>query len=135
MESSMISEEKKKIRSLLEAINRAWIEGQPEKLHDYFHEDMVIAQPGGAVYGRGKDMCVDSYKGFLSQADIIHFKESEPIIDMWGTTAVAAYTYELTYSLGDKEQKDSGVDLFIFSQTGERWLAVWRALLPSPQET
>jgi hypothetical protein len=133
VDSNLKSEEKEEIRSLLRAINRAWVEGQPEKLNDYFHEDMVIAQPGGPVYGRGKKKSVESYKDFLSRANIIKFKDAEPQIEIWDNTAVASYSFELTYTLDGKELNDSGVDLFIFSRRGDRWLAVWRALLPLPE--
>ena len=129
----MKSTEREEIQRLLQGINNAWKDGHPENLDEYFHENMVIAQPGGETMGKGKQVCIDSYRDFQSRARIIEFKESEPNIEVWENSAVASYTFEMTYSMDGKDHQDTGVDLYFFTREGGKWLAVWRAVLPPPQ--
>lgn len=120
------------IRQLLKKINEAWVNGHPEELEEYFHEDMVIAQSGLQAQGTGKKACVDSYKEFITHASILGLKESDHHIGVWGDTAVASYKFELEYEINGAKHHDSGVDLFIFTRQRGNWRAVWRTILPLP---
>jgi ketosteroid isomerase-like protein len=123
---------REEIRRILKNITAAWAGGHPGKLQEYFHDDMVIAQPGLGVRGRGKRACVDSYRQFIGQATIRGIKECDHHIDAWGDTAVASYRFEIDYRMGGQEHHDSGVDLFVFIRQEGTWLAVWRTILPLP---
>ncbi|MBI3666731.1 MAG: nuclear transport factor 2 family protein [Acidobacteria bacterium] len=57
----------KEIRQVLEKINRAWLNGRPEELAEYFHPDMVIVHPGFGGRAEGSQTCVQSYKDFTRQ--------------------------------------------------------------------
>ena len=131
MEKESNFENKETLRNLLENINKAWTEGHPNDLKNFFDEDIVIAQPGGQVQGRGKQECVDSYKNFLSKAEVKTFDISEPLIELWQNTAVVSYKFKMAFTLGGNDYHDSGVDLFVFSLVNGCWLAVWRSVLPS----
>ena len=123
---------KTEIRNLLQNINDAWTSGSPEDLESFFHEDMIIAKPGGPILGKGKQKCVNSYKDFLKRGKVLEFEASEPEIEVWENTAVASYSFEIEYELEGKEFREKGVDLFVFNQREGKWLAVWRAVLSSP---
>jgi hypothetical protein len=118
------------ITRILEDINGCWLEGHPERLEDYFHQDMVIAALGQKVGGRGREACVQSYRGFIDQATIIYYRESDRTIDVCGDTAVACYRFEMSYRMNDQQHHDVGYDLFVFSRQEERWWAVWRTIIP-----
>jgi hypothetical protein len=119
------------IKQILKKINEAWVSGHPEKLQDYFHADMVVAQLGIGRVGIGRQACIQSYKDFVSRAIVREVKESDHSIDVWGDTAVASYTYEIDYEMNGKEHSDSGQDVFVFIRDKGKWLAVWRTLVPS----
>jgi hypothetical protein len=122
------------IRRILKGINQAWIEGRWSELEGYFHDDMVIAQPGQGRQGTGKQACVDSYKSFADRAVVREFEESEHQIDIWGETAVASYRVDIIYEMNGQEHRDSGIDLYVFIQQYGRWLAVWRTIIPRSAE-
>ncbi|PYV06211.1 MAG: hypothetical protein DMG26_03720 [Acidobacteria bacterium] len=123
------------IRLLLNKINDAWLKGRPEDLPGVlsrcFHDDIVIKGPGFQAMGRGKEACVKSYAGFTRQARVRSCMLSEPEIDHFGDTAIATYSWEMTYELGGHEYHESGHDLFVLAGVEGRWQAVWRALLPA----
>ncbi len=62
------------------------------------------------------------------------FKESDPDIDLWGNTAVATYSWEITYEMNGQNYHESGQDLFVLTRDEDGWRAVWWAILPSPHE-
>jgi len=127
-----LADERNEIRVLLGKISAAWRQGRPDELAEYFHEDMVIRGPELQEMGRGRDVCVGSYKDFISQATVQEMKESDAEIDVWGNTAVASYAWEMHYQMGGASYQESGHDLFVFKRDGRKWLAVWRAVLVSP---
>jgi uncharacterized protein (TIGR02246 family) len=121
------------IRELIKQLNDAWVKGQPGELARFFPEDIVMALPGFAQRIEGRDACVASYEDFCSQASILDLKLAEPMIDVFGDTAVAAYAFEISYEMGGERFKDSGRDLFVFIRQDDRWQAVWRTMIV-PQE-
>ena len=128
-------DDREEIRLLLNKINDAWLAGPPDGipgvLNECFSADMVIRGPGFQAMGRGKEACVKSYVDFVRQAKVRSCTLSEPEIDHFGDTAIAAYSWEMTYELDGHEYHDSGHDLFVLARVEGRWLAVWRALLPA----
>jgi ketosteroid isomerase-like protein len=128
-----VEKDRDEIRWILKNINEAWTKGRPAHLDRYFHEDMVIAQPGFGIRGEGKSACVNSYREFSGTASIRSFEESQHVVLVWGDTAVASYKFEIEYDLDGLPHRDTGYDLFVFTRQGGDWLAVWRAILPAPE--
>ena len=122
---------REEIRQILKRINEAWVSGQTEKLHGYFHDDMLISQLGIGRLGVGRQVCIQSYEDFVHRAVVKKVTESDHLIDVWGDTAVASYTYEIDYEMNGQEHSDSGQDVFVFIRDKGKWLAVWRTLVPS----
>jgi ketosteroid isomerase-like protein len=130
-----VRDDREEIRLVLGKINDAWLKGRPEDLRAVldrcFHDDIVIKGPGFQAMGRGKEACVKSYADFERQARVRSCQLSEPEIDHAGDTAVATYSWEMTYELDGHEYHESGHDLFVLTRIQGRWQAVWRAMLPA----
>jgi hypothetical protein len=118
------------INRLLKNINQSWRQGRWEQLEKCFHQDVVIAAPGIKGGGRGRKACVQSYRDFIGQADILDYRESDLTVDMWGDTATACYRFEISYRMNEQQYHDVGYDLFVFSRQAGEWLAVWRTIIP-----
>ena len=121
------------VRSLVDNINQAWLQGRPDELNRYFDDRMVIRGPGFQEMGRGREACVASYRDFLRAAKILDCELSDPQIDVCGNTAVATCRWRMTYELAGQRYQESGHDLFVLSFESGAWRAVWRAMLPDPQ--
>ena len=128
-----IERDRDEIKHILKSINAAWTKGHLDDLDKYFHEDMIIAQPGFGIRGEGKNACVDSYREFAGMASIQGLSESEHVVLVWGDTAVASYRFEIEYELDGQAHQDTGYDLFVFTRQGGAWLAAWRTILPVPE--
>jgi len=123
---------KKAIKDLIIQINQAWGKGNPQELHRYFHADMVIVSPEMKKLGIGRDACVQSYAKFVSIGKVHGYNERDFIIDVWEDTAAAVYKYEIDFEIKGQRFSEIGRDMFVFSHSDNKWLAVWRMILPEP---
>ena len=121
------------IRDLLSRINDAWLkqrgEAMTSALNECFAEDVVMRGPGFAFLGKGRDLVVQSYHDFVSQAEVKSVSLDEPEIDVTGETATAQYKWAMTYALGGQEYTEQGRDVFVLAQRDKKWVVVWRAML------
>lgn len=117
------------IQQRLQDLNRVWVMGNPDALVEYFHEDMVIVTLDFMRRISGRQECIQTYKDFLEQASIDIYDESEPVVDVFGNTAVATYTWDIIYLMDDKRFIETGKDVFVFVYQNERWLAAWRTII------
>lgn len=116
------------IAAVIKEINQAWLSGRIDDLNQAFHQDMVIVGPDFQELSRGRAACVKSYRDFLAQAQIIHYRDFEPTIDEWKDIAIATSPWEMTYALGGTRYRETGHDTFVFKREQDRWQAVWRLM-------
>ncbi len=126
-----MTEEASRIAGVLEAINRAWLEGRYDAIGDYVHEFVVLSPPSAApVLGRMR-----SYKATPTSERrplFIPSRAQQPNVRAWGDTAVAECPYAVDYEIPTRRFKERGVDLLVFSRVNSQWLVVWRTLSSSP---
>src|SRR5260370_29423034 len=105
------------IRDLLSRINDAWTKQRGEAmtaaLNECFAEDVVMRGPGFAFVGKGRDLVVQSYHDFISQAEVKSFSLDEPEIDVTGETATAQYKWAMTYAVGGQKYTEQGPAVFL----------------------
>ena len=116
--------------SIVKKINTTWQEKRFKDLDEFFHEDIVIATPNFEGGGQGREACIKSYKQFAEMADIKQYDESNFNAIVWENTALVHYFFDMSYSLQDKEYRDQGFDLYVFSREQDKWRAVWRTIIP-----
>ena len=124
----------REVWAALQQINAAWLNGAWEPLADLLHAEMVIVPPGFGAHITGREACMAGYREFARAATVESYAESDAAVDVFGTTAVAAYHYELVYTLAGTRYQDAGRDLYVFARSDQRWQAVWRALLSAAGE-
>jgi hypothetical protein len=133
-----LTKEQTEIRELLSRINHAWSnlrgEAMTAALNECFADEIVLRGPGFVFLGKGRAAAVQSYHDFVNQADVKNFHLDEPEIDIAGDTATAQYKWTMTYVLNGQQYTEHGHDLFVFARKENKWLAVWRALLPEQAE-
>jgi uncharacterized protein (TIGR02246 family) len=126
--------DRRAIRHIIQEINTAWRSGHTTDLNRYFHADMVIVGPGYQEFGRGREACVRSYEDFIRSAVIHECTESEPAIHVWGDTAVASYSWKMTYEQKGTVSREHGHDQVVFTREPDGWKAVWRMVTFAPQQ-
>ncbi|GMT42492.1 MAG: hypothetical protein IEMM0002_0903 [bacterium] len=124
MEESKIKEE---VWKTIQAMNKAWaMEGDTDKLKDYFHQNMVAISAPARERIVGRDACIASWKAFVESAKIHRFKEIDPQIQLYGSGkfAVATYYYDMSFDMGGQTIDMDGRDMFVLVNEDGKWWTV-----------
>lgn len=133
MTSTFTNPAQHEVWQILQEINDCWVQGRPEDLERYFDADVVFVAPGFQQRLEGRGACVDSFREFCSTALVHDYRTSSPAIDVVAETAVATYGFEIEYGLGSESFSEAGRDMWVFVRDQDRWLAVWRTIVPTPK--
>ena len=125
------------VKDVVARINRAWRNKDFAGLPECFVENAVMVGPGYQLLGRGRSFFVDSYRDFGASAAILDYSESTPIVEVFGSVAICAYSWTMTYLRDGKPNNESGADQFVLVGADSRWQVVWRYIFfqPSPNES
>jgi len=106
------------------AMNDAWTKGNPDDLVNFFHPHMVAITATDRLRRLGQAECLAGWKGFAQAATIHHWKETEPLIQVYGESAVVSYYFDMAFTMGGQRIEMGGRDLFFFVREQGRWWAV-----------
>ena len=115
---------KREIWATLRALNDAWTQGDPAQLVDYFHRDMIAITPVDRQRREGAAACIAGWQGFAESTRIHRWREIDPLIRVFGDSAVVSYYYEIRFEVGGQVLEQDGRDLFFFVRENGRWWAV-----------
>ena len=72
------------IWATLRALNDAWTQGNPERLAEYFHPDMIAITPVDRLRRDGAAACIAGWQGFAESTRIHSWREIDPLIRVFG---------------------------------------------------
>jgi nuclear transport factor 2 (NTF2) superfamily protein len=124
--------EKSKLESAvatMRAINRAWLEGQIDKLAPVLHPDIIMVFPGFAGRIQGREEFLSGFRDFCQSAKIHEFREDDHHVDVAGETTVVTFRYEMVYERSGERFRSTGRDLWVFEGQTNSWIAVWCTML------
>jgi hypothetical protein len=125
---------KQEIWATVRAMNDAWTKGNPDDLSKYFHPNMVAITATERNRLDGAAACIASWKGFATAAKIHRWEETNPVIHVYGSSAVAAYYFDMSFDMGGQTINMDGRDMFFFVRENGKWLAVADQFSPYPVE-
>ena len=108
----------------VQELNRVWTQGDPAALEEYFHRDMVAITPVDRLRREGQAACIEGWTGFTRMARILSWKETDPLVQVYGNAAVVAYYYDINCEMGGQPVRLQGRDMFFLVKENGRWLAV-----------
>ncbi len=123
---------KQEIWTTVRAMNDAWTRGNPDDLSKFFHQNMVAITPTDRHRLDGQAACVAGWKGFCNAARIHRWEEKDPVIHVYGDSAVVAYDFDVSFDMGGNTIDMGGRDMFFFIKEGQRWWAVADQFSPYP---
>ena len=80
----------------------------------------------------GGAACIAGWKGFATTARIHRWKEVDPVINVYGNSAVVAYYFDMSFDMGGQTINMGGRDMFFFVKENGRWWAVADQFSPYP---
>lgn len=114
----------REIWATLRALNDAWTLGDPARLAEYFHRDMIAITPVDRLRREGASACIAGWTGFAESTRILNWQEIDPLIRVFGDAAVVSYYYEIRFEVGGQIIEQDGRDLFFFIRENGRWWSV-----------
>ncbi len=120
------------IWTTVRALNDAWTKGNPDGLLQYFHPKMLAITATDRHRLDGGPACVAAWKAFANNARIHFWKEIDPVIRVYGESAVVAYDFEMSFDMGGQTVNMGGRDMFLFVKENGKWWAVADQFSPYP---
>jgi hypothetical protein len=118
------------VRSVVELLTSAWLEGRYDDIERLLHPSAVFVGPGLAgQVERGTVVSGKGYRDVSAAAKVEGFKLGEPGIEVWGKTAVVNCPFTIKYLLEDVLYEESGRDLLVLVNQRDTWLVVWRTMI------
>ena len=108
----------------VQALNLAWVRGDVDDLANWFHPNMVAITPSDHDRLLGQEACIESWRRFANAAKIESFMEIDPKVQIFGTTAVVTYYYDISCELDGTPRRLTGRDMFVLVKEDERWWVV-----------
>ncbi len=123
-----LSDSQNKLWTLAKQINDCWHKGNPSELSHFFHQEVVFNSPDFVHQIKGKDDCVQTYFDFLENSEVLLYNTSNPKVEMFASTGIIAYDFEMKYKQNDKVHHEIGTDILVFQKTENSWKVIWRGL-------
>ena len=123
---------KQEIWATVRAMNDSWTKGNPDDLFRFIHRDMVAITATDRNRLDGGAACIAGWKGFCSAAHIHRWEEIDPVIHVYGNSAVVVYYFDMSFDMGGNTINMGGRDMFFFVKEGEKWWAVADQFSPYP---
>ena len=120
------------VSHVLARIDAAWRDKKFDGLETCFHPDAVIAGPGYAEYARGRKACVESYREFATNAEVLAYSESGHRLRVWKTTAVYTFSWKMTFAREQGPVHEKGTDQMVLQKGADGWQVVWRYVFFEP---
>ncbi len=102
MDTKFKSQTHQQIWHTIQKLNKEWLNNKTDELAYYFHKDMVITGPDMKELSHNRAECIQSYKDFMSQAEVHDYKESDPAVNLVAYTAVVSYKFDIDYTMNGK---------------------------------
>lgn len=120
------------IWATIRALNDAWTKGNPDDLSQYFHPEMLAITATDRHRLDGGAACITAWKSFANAARIHHWKEVDPVIRVYGDSAVVAYDFDMSFGMGGQTVNMAGRDMFFLVRENGKWWAVADQFSPYP---
>lgn len=123
------------VKTVLQTINRVWLNGQVEALAPVVDPNIVMVFPGFTGRIQGRDQFLAGFRDFCENAKVQEFHDHDYQSDLVGDTAVVTFRYDMIYERSAGRYRASGRDLWVFRRQDNEWIAVWRTMLEIQEET
>ena len=117
--------------SFVESLDRCWLQGRFEDLTGFLAGDVVFVAPGGKPRVEGRKQAIESYRQFMSRAQISRFQTSDYVVTRRGDAAIVEYAWQMTWVVDQVEHSDTGRDVLVLARRDGDWRVVWRTQIPT----
>ncbi len=114
------------IWALIDRCNDAWTSGRPSEVAALHADDAVLVAPDVVDTIIGRDAITDTYIQFVRTATVDRFDVTRRSLHRFGDTAVAAYLFEVTYTIDSTTHNERGEEILVLRRHDSGWKVSWR---------
>jgi ketosteroid isomerase-like protein len=107
------------------------MQGRLQDLDAFLAEDVVYVAPGGKPRSEGIEHAIESYRQFISHAQIKRFETHDHLVTQRGDTAIAEYEWQMTWVAAGAEHNEFGREVLVMARRAGNWRVVWRTQIPT----
>ena len=100
------------------------------RLGSFLAADVVFVAPGGTPRAEGLESAVESYRQFVSHAQVKNFQTGDHFVTIRGDAAVVEYRWQMAWTAGGRDYAETGRDVLVLAHREEGWRVVWRTQIP-----
>ena len=127
-----LAAQREEVLAWVRQMNAAWTQADGAALVDYFHPEMVAIAPSEPEILRGAAACVASWQRFARTAKIHYWREIDPDVRLFGSTAVVTYQFDMRFDMAGRTIDMVGRDMLVLVKEGGRWRMVADQFSPKP---
>jgi len=116
--------------SFADRMDRCWMEGRLPELAEFLAEDVVFVGPAGTPRSEGLAPAIESYRQFMSHAQVNRFQTNDRIVTVRGDTAVIEYRWQMDWTAAGADRAENGREVLVLARSDEGWRVVWRTQIP-----
>jgi len=114
------------IKEFVEGLNQAWMENRYDDLYDYFHNDVVMLQPGSNKSVAGIESMVESYRQFGAVGTIHNFNIADISVYEFESTAVCHVQFDVDYEIEAGRFQERGLEVLAVETASANPKIIWR---------
>lgn len=118
------------IWDLIDRSNDAWTVGRIDAVTALYFDDAVLVGTELGLTVKGRDAIVATYEQFMTAATVKKFQVIRRSLHLTGETAIAAYVFEIVYTMNGQSASERGEEILVMQRRGDGWKATWRTQIP-----
>lgn len=114
------------VENVIRRLNECWLRGDYDGVAKLFDKDAVLLPPRAEKPIVGRTAIVDGYRRFGDMGEIHEFEIVAVDTFVFAATAMCHMRFNIDYAIDARRFRESGVEIYALSRSGEGWEIVWR---------
>ncbi len=131
MEATLLDMSGEEFRAFSQAMDQCWMESRFNDLKKFLAEDVVLVAPGGSPRLEGIMPVIESYRQFMTYAQVRLFRSRDHVVTTRRETAIGEYAWEMTWVAEGIEHLDEGREILVLVRGKNQWRVAWRTQIPA----
>lgn len=116
------------VKKFVDSLNNCWIDLNCENIEAYFDQNIVMTSPDLSTKLNGVDVIADSYRSFVSAAEIGEFKIiSEQEVSL-KSNSIFVYDFRIKYTMNEKSFDETGRESLLIDTSTPKYKVLWRGI-------
>ena len=116
------------VKNFVDSLNNCWIDLNCENIESYFDQNIVMTSPDLSTSIKGMDAIADSYRSFVSAAEIGEFKIiSEQEVSL-KSNSIFVYDFRIKYMMNEKKYDETGRETLLIDTSSPNYKVLWRGI-------